>query len=117
MEHVEHLCIQIKGGNNKFHSVIEDKKFYFICISPDVLRIIICTSLKKYRSALKRNYKLTIDGATGNIFEQQDFGSLNSNQDSNSIETYLLNYLSVILSLATSMTMYFYFSKLDCFYV
>ena len=23
MQHVEHLCIQIKGGNNKFHSVIE----------------------------------------------------------------------------------------------
>ena len=25
-EHVEHLCIQIKGGNNKFHSVIKGTK-------------------------------------------------------------------------------------------
>ena len=82
----------------------------------------ICTSLKKYRSALKRNYNLlidkqTLDGATADTFEQQDFGSINSNQDSNSIETYLLDYLSVILSLATLMTIYFYFSKLDCFCV
>ena len=92
------MCIQIKGGNNKFNSVRKGtkKKFYFICISPDVLRIIICTSLKKYRSALKKNYNLlidkqTLDGATGDVFEQQDFGSINSDQDSNSIETYLLN--------------------------
>ena len=96
--------------------------FYFTCISPDVLHIIICTSLKKYRSALKRNYNLliekqTLDGAIGDIFEQQDFGSINSNQDSISIEPYLLNYLSVIHSLATLMTIYFYFSKLNCFYV
>ena len=61
--------------------------------------------------------KQTLDGATADIFEQQDFGLINSNQDSNSIETYLLDYLSVILSLATLMTIYFYFSKLDCFCV
>ena len=64
---------------------------HLICISPDVLHIAICTSLKKYRSALKRNYNLliekqTLDGATADIFEQQDFGSISSNQDSNSIE-------------------------------
>ena len=59
---------------------------------------VICTSLKK-RSALKRNYNLlidkqTLDGATGDIFGQQDFGLININQDSNSIEPYLLKYLS-----------------------
>ena len=81
---------------------------------------VICTSLKK-KSALKRNYNLlikkTLDGATGDIFEQQCLGLINSNKSSNSIETYPLNYLSVIPFLATAMTTCFYFSKLDCFYV
>ena len=47
--------------------------------------------LEKYSSAIKRNYNLplekqTLDGATGDILEQQEFGSINSKQDSKSID-------------------------------
>ena len=50
--------------------------------------------LEKCSFTIKRNNQLlldkqTLDGATGGIFEQQDFCPKNSRQDSKSIETQL----------------------------
>ena len=47
------------------------------------MHITRCTTYCNFTTLMQ---KQTLDGATADIFEQQVFGSISSNQDSNSIE-------------------------------